>query len=310
MTPDQRRQLAGLALKQSKCHFDVPMAAYCTLRAGGRAAALAEVEDLSDLQKILRLCSTEAIKVLPLGRGSNILFADSGYSGLVLRPLVQEIQQQGEDSQRTVVVRVGAGLSLARFVTWSSREGLTGAEFLTGIPGSVGGALCMNAGAWGAEIGSLLKALEAVDGQGRLHDIPAEDLRPSYRRLAWTAGPLHDMVLTAAQVRLQAGNEEEIRRRCAAVLLQRKAKQPKGVASAGSFFKNPPGDFAGRLIEAAGLKGRRQGQAMISPVHANFLVNIGGATATDLIALMHLVQQVVFERFGVHLEPEVRIVQD
>jgi UDP-N-acetylmuramate dehydrogenase len=307
MTPSQQSRLAALGL--AKLHFDVPMGLHCTLRAGGRAAALAEVDSLSVLQALLPCCAEEGIRVLPLGRGSNILVADSGYAGLMLRPLFKTIQQEGEAQQGAVVVRVGAGLSLARLLSWSSAAGLSGGEFLAGIPGSVGGALCMNAGAWGAEIGSLLTAIEAVDMQGKVHQLPVEDLHLAYRRLEWKAGTLHDMVLTAALIRLLPADREVIRRRQAAILHQRQGKQPKGVASAGSFFKNPPGDFAGRLIEAAGLKGRRQGQALVSPVHANFLVNMGGATATDLITLMHIVQEVVFERFAVHLEPEVRIVQ-
>jgi UDP-N-acetylmuramate dehydrogenase len=208
------------------------------------------------------------------------------------------------------IVKAGAGCPLGKFVAWCGKQGLAGLEFSVGIPGSVGGAVRMNAGAFGQEIGSLLVALEAVDRQGHVCQIRAENLRLSYRSLALAQGSLAEMIITAALFRLSPDDQENIRSRCSAYLEKRKGRQPQGAASAGSFFKNPPGDFAGRLIEAAGLKGLRCGGAMVSPVHANFIVNSGGASATDIITLMEQVQAAVAARLGIRLEPEVRIIQD
>lgn len=309
MNQQQRERLAACGL--AKVQFDADMAACCTLRAGGRAAALIDVENVEELSRLLAFLAEEQITFLVIGRGSNLLVADSGWSGAIIRLKgafnAVTVQERRDEAG---IIKAGAGCPLGRFVAWCSKHGLAGLEFLVGIPGSVGGAVRMNAGAWGQEIGSCLLELEAVDRQGHVQQIPAENLRLSYRNLALTEGSLAELVITAAVFRLSPDHEENSRRRCAAYLAQRKGKQPTGTASAGSFFKNPPGDVAGRLIEAAGLKGLRCGGAMVSPVHANFLVNSGGASATDIITLMEQVQAAVAARFGIRLEPEVRIIDE
>ena len=165
----------------------------------------------------------------------------------------------------------------------------------------------MNAGAWGYEIGERLRELELVDYSGRLYRVPVSELTLSYRKLALREGDLNRMVIASAIFTLVYDREKQIRERCNQYLGRRRGKQPAGVHSAGSFFKNPQGDSAGRLIEAAGLKGTRCGQAMVSPVHANFIVNTGKATAADIIGLMQQVQETVFQQFGIKLEPEVQI---
>ncbi len=236
--------------------------------------------------------------------------ADSGYSGAVVRLKGEfnalAVQERGPDF---VLVKAGAGCALGKLVSWCGGQGLAGLEFLVGIPGSVGGAVRMNAGAWGQETGAWLAAVELLDKEGNIRQIAAAELRLSYRDLSLADGELNGIV-TAAWFRLHIDQTENIRSRCAAYLEKRKGKQPAGVASAGSFFKNPPGDFAGRLIEAAGLKGALCGGAMISPVHANFLVNTGGATVSDILALAEQAQAEVFARFGIRLEPEVKIIRD
>lgn len=302
---------------QSRIRFDVPMTAYSTLRAGGRAAALIEVHTLDELRDLLVQLHTERIKFLIIGRGSNILIADNGYPGVVIRlkgkfcNIVDVSGQEGRgDDLETVSVRSGSGVSLAGLLSWCGRHELSGLEFMAGIPGSVGGAVRMNAGAWGDEIGGRLKEIRAVDCQGAVREIPVADLRLSYRQLALANGMINSMAIISATFSLRPDREETIRTRCREHIARRKGKQPAGVASAGSFFKNPPGDSAGRLIEAAGLKGVCCGQAMVSPVHANFIVNTGRATATEIITLMEQVQQVVFRHFTVRLEPEVRIFQE
>lgn len=309
MNGRQRGRLAASGL--AGIQFDAPMSGCCTLRTGGRAAALIEVSTLEELRCLLALLAEEKIKFLVIGRGSNLLVADSGYSGVIVR-LKGEFNSLSaqECGETAAVVRAGAGCALGRLVSWCSGHALAGLEFLVGIPGSVGGAVRMNAGAWDCETGARLLAIELVDKQGDIRHIPAAELRLSYRNLALADSEIGSRVVTAAWFRLHPDREEDSRARCAAYLERKKSKQPAGVASAGSFFKNPPGDFAGRLIEAAGLKGLRCGGAIVSPVHANFLVNTGGASATDILSLMAQVQAEVAVRFGIQLEPEVRIIQE
>ncbi|WP_417915073.1 UDP-N-acetylmuramate dehydrogenase [Candidatus Electronema sp. JM] len=309
MNGRQRARLAASGL--AGLRFDVPMREHCTFRAGGPAASLIDVQSVEELRRLLAVLAEEEIKFLVIGRGSNLLVADSGYSGAVIRlkgefnALV--VQERGPDF---TMIKVGAGCALGKLVSWCGGQGLAGLEFLVGIPGSVGGAVRMNAGAWGCETGARLAAIELVDKTGHIRQIAAAELRLSYRKLALADGELGSGMITAAWFHLAADQPEQIRSRCAAYLERRKGKQPAGAASAGSFFKNPPDDFAGRLIEAAGLKGASCGAAMISPVHANFLVNSGGATAADILALAERAQAEVFARFGIRLEPEVKIIRD
>ena len=309
MNERQRERLAAASVTAPR--FDAPMSEYCTLRAGGNAAALIDVQSAEELRRLLALLTEEKIKFLVIGRGSNLLVADSGYSGVIIRLKGEfnalAVQERGQDF---AIIKAGAGGALGKLVSWCSGQGLAGLEFLVGIPGSVGGAVRMNAGAWSQETGTWLAAIELVDKEGHIRQIAAGDLRLSYRNLALADGELCSSIVTAAWFRLDADQPEQIRSRCAAYLQRRKGKQPAGAASAGSFFKNPPGDFAGRLIEAAGLKGASCGAAMISPVHANFLVNTGGAAAADILDLAERAQAEVFARFGIRLEPEVKIIRD
>ena len=201
-------------------------------------------------------------------------------------------------------VEVEAGCSLASLGHWCQERALAGLEFATGIPGTVGGAIMMNAGAWGGEIGRVLSAVELLDARGRLEE---RELSPDdfcYR--GWRQP--HGKVVVSGVFTLVRDERTAIAERCHRYARQRAAKQPKGVASAGSFFKNPVGESAGRLIESAGLKGLRVGDAEVSPVHANFLVNRGAAQAADLRELMVLVQGRVRQRFGVELHPEVEFI--
>ncbi len=291
--------------------MDADMASCCTLRAGGRAEALVKVSSCEELNWLLQWAVAEKIAWYIMGRGSNLLVAEQGYPGIIIR-LQGEFNTcsyLSDEKCRNPVVRVGAGCTVAAFVSWCSRQGLSGVEFLAGIPGSVGGAVAMNAGAWGHETAECLQGLAVVDEQGVFFEIPAEDLLISYRSTAWKQGDFSGLIIVGADCVLQGSTHQEIAALCRQYIEQRRKKQPKGVASAGSFFKNPPGDSAGRLIDAAGLKGVRRGGAMISPVHANFLINAGGATANDIIALMQYVQEQVKQQFSVCLEPEVKILQ-
>ncbi len=292
--------------------WDVDMADYSTLRAGGMADALVDVQNLDELRNLL--CRLEELQVScrVIGRGSNVLVSEQGYRGVIIRlqgelNSVTRLDEENK-SGNPVVIKAGAGCSMSLLVSWCTGHGLTGLEFMVGIPGSVGGAVWMNGGAWGHEIGERLQAIEFVDYSGHLLVVPVSELKLLYRKLDLKEGDLEKRIISSATFALSPGREEQIRVRCEQYLGRRRGKQPTGAASAGSFFKNPPGDSAGRLIEAAGLKGTSCGQAMVSTVHANFIINTGRATAADIVALMQQVQDVVFQEFGVRLEPEVEIL--
>ena len=326
MNRQQRENLATLTKKwPSVMQFDVPMASYSSLRAGGRAAALIDVHRLSELRRLLEQLHEQQLVFRVIGRGSNILVTDKGFPGVMIRlkgeleqvgpigasdgnsdDLVAEKTEKAEDGEP--LVKAGGGCSLSRFLSWCTQQGMSGLEFMAGIPGSVGGAVRMNAGALGGEIGDRLHSLECVDACGRVVQVPRLDFRFSYRRAEFVGRDIEALIVASANFRLMQDEQDEIRSRCTGYLAERKGKQPTGVASAGSFFKNPAGDAAGRLIEAAGLKGRCYGEAMVSPVHANFIVNTGKSTATDILTLMEQVQETVFQEFAVRLEPEVEII--
>jgi UDP-N-acetylmuramate dehydrogenase len=201
-------------------------------------------------------------------------------------------------------VKVGAAANFKRTVLESVSRGLTGLEFGEGIPGTIGGGVIMNAGAFGGEIAGVIEALHAVERDGRPVVLGREELRFSYRRLDLPAG----LIVTALEMRLERGDPREIEARTARAKSRRERHQPLGLPNAGSIFKNPPGDFAGRLIEAAGLKGHSIGGAQISPQHANFIVNTGGARAADVRALLEVARERVWQRWGIWLEPEVKLV--
>lgn len=310
MNQKQRDMLAGW--KQSEILWNVPMAAYSTLRAGGRAEALIDIQDQVELQQLVQQFQTQQIRYRVIGRGSNILVSEQGYDGVIIRlqgkmNAITPMEGNGDPEQQNIIT-VGAGCSMAKLVSWCTRNCLAGLEFMVGIPGSVGGAISMNAGAWGDEIGALLREVSFIAGDGSLQKVAASGLDLSYRQFELKQGELGNGIITSATLGLTPGKEEQIRRQCNDYLERRRGKQPTGVASAGSFFKNPPNDSAGRLIEAAGLKGVSCGQAMVSPVHANFIVNTGQATAGDIVRLMKKIQETVYKQFGVMLEPEVQII--
>jgi len=283
----------------------VPLAPLTTLRVGGPAAVLARPGSVAELETLLALLEKYGCPRRVLGRGSNLLVADRGYGGVVIlldRRLGRISRLDGAGGKR--LIRVEAGCSLAALLGWVQERGLGGLEFLVGIPGSVGGAAVMNAGAWGEALGARVQSLELVGAGGRRR-VAADALRFGYRRLE---GLAPGEVIAAVILALPPRPIDEIRARMRQLWQRRRAGQPRGVLSAGSFFKNPPGDYAGRLIEAAGLKGLRVGGALVAREHANFLLNDGGATAADLVALMELVRERVAAHGGVRLEPEVHLL--
>lgn len=310
MSMEQRRQLASFWT--GPLHWDVDMGEHCTLRAGGPAEALLVASTLPELCRLIGWLAEQAIPWRVIGRGSNILVGSQGFAGVLitLEGAFRVIRLDRTRPERPGIetVRVGAGCPAGKLVGWCVRNGLAGLEFMAGIPGSIGGAVRMNAGAWGGEIGALVEAVTLVDRLGQVHVAARQELEFSYRRMRPLHSELSEAVVVEAVFALRPGNTQEILKRCRELVARRRAKQPTGVASAGSFFKNPPGDSAGRLIEATGLKGLRRGSAMVSPKHANFIVNTGTATAADITELMREVQERVYRFSGIMLEPEVHLL--
>ena len=278
---------------------DEPMSRHTSLKVGGPADIFAVPEDIEDLRKLLVWLTEQRLDWMPIGRGYNLLVRDKGIRGAVISlERFNRIDQVGKQ-----MIRAEAGAENLAVVRFAQSLGLGGIGFISGIPGTVGGAMRMNAGAYGSGI------LERVDSltilrSGLIEEVPLKELDYGYRRLSLQPGE----IVLAAQIRLEERNpsqtEEEIRND----LDLRRSKHNVGHPSAGSFFKNPGGQASWKLIDAAGLRGARVGGAMVSEVHSNFLVNCGGATAKDFLELSALVKKTVFNSSGHQLEEEVRIV--
>lgn len=290
------------ALLGERVAFDVPMARYTALRIGGPADAVAEPADRDELLRCLRLCARAGAPHLVLGAGFNSLVLDGGLDGVVLRL----VRFRGLEAKPEGALRVEAGVSHATLTNHCIRHGLSGLEFGAGIPGTVGGWTVMNAGIGSRELKDVLLEAEVASGDGaRLETLRREELAPRYRGLG---GLAPGSVIVSTLLRVLPAAPARVRAEVERLRARRAETQPLDLPSCGSVFKNPPGDFAGRLIEAAGLKGARAGAAEISPRHANFIVNHGGARAADVIALVERARAAVLERFDVALEPEVRVM--
>ena len=281
-----------------------PMARHVSWRAGGTAARAYLPADVDDLSVFLRNVSlTEDLYFV--GLGSNLLVRDGGVRATVvfthwaLRQIM--LLSTGE---RDIEFSVGAGIASPKAARYAALHGAEGAEFLAGIPGTLGGALAMNAGCFGGEAWDLVTRVTTIDRTGALHQRRRDEYQIAYRSVS---GP-SDEWFVAATLKVPRGNGHKSRNKIKALLLRRLASQPLQQANAGSVFRNPAGDHAARLIEAGGLKGTRIGGAEISLKHANFIVNSGGASAADIEALIDLAQNTVREKFGVALEREVRII--
>lgn len=308
ITAEQRHALSSFW--KGQINWDVAMGEYCTLRTGGRAEALVVASSLKELRQLVRWLQENGIAWRIIGRGSNILITGAGFHGvlIILGEEFSSVGRLGNEANGVTRVAAGAACSVARLVGWCGSEGLSGLEFMTGIPGSVGGAVYMNAGAWGSEIGECIAEVLFVDLQGELHRVPAGEIAFSYRRMQPREEKLRQAVIAGAEFLLHDGIRRDIFEKCRRYQEERRKKQPVGIPSAGSVFKNPEGDSAGRLIEAAGMKGYRRGNAMVSKVHANFIVNTGQATADDIVALIQDIQERVFQASGILLEPEVQLL--
>jgi len=275
-----------------------PLARYTSFRIGGPADLLVLPDTADELAHVLATAAAFGVRLTLLGGGSNVLVGDGGMRGVVVK-LGRGFSRVEWD---TPTIRAGAGVQLGRLARAAVARGRAGLEYAEGIPGTVGGALFMNAGAYGGEVAHAVESVEGLGRDGVALDLAGHEVAFGYRRAALPNG----FVVTAVRFRLRPdGTAGE---RMGAARARRVASQPHGRANAGSIFKNPNGDHAGRLIEVAGLKGARAGRARISERHANFILNEGGARAGDVKALMDVAQRVVWERSGVWLEPEVQLV--
>jgi len=285
---------------RGELRYDEPMAAHCSWRTGGRARRYYRPADLDDLCRFLGDLEPQE-PLLWLGLGSNLLVRDGGFAGTVIATLGTLNLLEWLD-ERTL--RAGSGVTCSKVARLTAQAGLVGAEFLAGIPGTLGGALAMNAGAFGGETWQCVEAVETVTRSGRVQTRLPSDYRIGYRSVQ---GPSDEWFVTA-RLRLEHGDAQAAQARIRALLLRRSETQPTREPSCGSTFRNPPGDYAARLIEAAGLKGALIGGARVSEKHANFIINTGTATAADIEALIVQIQERVEQDSGVRLETEVRIV--
>jgi len=289
--------------------WDCRLSEYTSFSIGGPASAVVKVNKRSELPRLLKFFIKENVQWLVIGRGTNLLVKDSGFSGviIVLGEDYNFISDSIENSTSVTSITAGGGCSLGRLSSSCTERGLTGLEFACGIPGTVGGAVIMNAGSWGSDMSSVIESVTIMTLMG-VQTIVRKDLNFGYR--CWNDYCKFDGSAVVVEVKFCLSREEpeKIRSYCRTLQRKRKENQPGSHANAGSFFKNPPAESAGRLIDASGLKGTRIGGAMVSEKHANFLVNCGSATAADVIALMHCVQKKVKKDSGVELEPEVRFI--
>ncbi|OUO32914.1 UDP-N-acetylmuramate dehydrogenase [Olsenella sp. An293] len=279
-----------------------PMSEHTTFEVGGPADLYVIPEDFDEVRDVLRACDEAGARRFVLGRGSDLLVSDEGYRGVVVAVAdgLTGVSVDGEE------MTCQAGVDLREASEMACELGLTGLEFACGIPGSVGGACFMNAGAYGGCVADVLKCVRVVMPDGDIETIDAADLDLGYRRSRVAS---EGLVVLAATFALRRGDPEKIRATMDDLMRQREEKQPLDLPSAGSTFKRPEGYFAGKLIMDAGLQGYQHGGAAVSKKHAGFVVNVGGATAADVHAVIEHVQDEVERQFGVRLEPEVRFLE-
>ena len=282
-----------------------PMKNHTTFRIGGPADVLVCPETEDGFIRGLGWCRRQKIPVYIIGNGSNLLVGDKGFLGVVFK-ICRNLDKTDIIEEDSVVrVHAGAGAMLAKLAKDVSAEGCGGFEFATGIPGTLGGAVAMNAGAYGGEMKDILKSVRAVDMEGNIREFSLEELELGYRT---SRIQKEDWIVLSAEMVFEKGDAGAIMARVDELSRQRREKQPLEYPSAGSTFKRPEGYFAGKLIQDAGLKGYRVGDAMVSEKHSGFVINAGAATAEDVRRLMADVDGRVYEKFGVHLEPEVRLI--
>jgi len=284
--------------------YDEPLKSHTTFKIGGNCIALIEPREISDIIEAVKICRKNSIKFFVIGNGSNLLVPDEGYNGVIikLKSEFSKIEVEGD------YLIVNSGAKLSEVYTVAYENSLTGFEFASGIPGTIGGAIYMNAGAYGGEMKDIVESVEVLDLDNfELRELKNEELEFSYRK---SIIQRKNYIVTTIKLKLQKGNKEEINAVYEDLRERRNSKQPLNFGSAGSTFKRPEGHFASKLIEDAGLKGYHINDAWVSEKHSGFIVNKGNASFKEVMELIEYVQKVVFEKFGVKLETEVRILKD
>ena len=281
--------------------YNEPLSKHTSFRIGGAAEVMAFPKNAQELAEILKLSALLDTNSIILGAGTNVLAPDEGIKGIVicLKDCLDGMERLSENS-----IRIMAGVTMTRAALFAANLGLSGLEFAHGIPGTVGGGVYMNAGAYGGEISQVCTRVTVMTKEGQLKELTAEQMRFSYRHSV--AMDTQDIVISA-DFTLQPKDPDEIKAAIKDLMGRRSASQPLDLPSAGSAFKRPVGGYAAALIDQAGLKGFRVGNAAISTKHAGFAVNLGGATAADVTTLLKKVSDMVFEKTGIRLEPEIRI---
>lgn len=287
-------------IEPENIYKDYPMAPLTTFRIGGPADVFIEAENADALSEIIKVCKSEAVPFMLIGAGSNLLVSDKGIDGVVCR-LGKGFDYVNINENK---ITAGASVSLAKLAKSAQRASLSGLEFSSGIPGTLGGAIFMNAGAYGGEMKDIVIKTQYLDKNGDFHEITGDAHDFSYRHSFFSDG---NKYIVSAQMELVYKNADEILETMKDLNARRKEKQPLEKPSAGSAFKRPEGYFAAKLIEDSGLKGVSVGGAQVSEKHAGFIVSNGTATAKDVCDLIKLVQETVFEKFKVKIEPEIRI---
>jgi UDP-N-acetylmuramate dehydrogenase len=293
------KQITGLRLRLAE-----PLARYTSMKIGGPADIFIAVETRSALASVLGLLRIHDTPVCLLGNGSNVLISDRGVRGAVVQLTADFRKAVWLEEGDFIRVRVGAAHPVTQLVREAARKGYAGLEFAEGIPGTVGGALVMNAGAYGSEFETIIEQVEALTADGQAMTFSRAQMTFTYRDSHLPDGT----VVTGVTMRLRKGEPAQVSSKLRELVSKRKSSQPSGLPNSGSMFRNPPGDYAGRLIEAAGLKGKRHGQAQIAERHANFIVNLGGAKAEEVRQLMELARSEVRRQFGVELVAEVKLL--
>lgn len=292
-------------LPELKVACDEPMSRHTSFRIGGPARRMAYPNSCDQMVALLEIAESCEANPLVIGKGTNLLVADEGLDRLVVDTSAMDGLELGSDS---FVLMADAGVSLARLADFACKKGMAGLEFAHGIPGTVGGAVCMNAGAYDGEMKQVIESVTVYfPGEG-VRELSCEEMDFSYRHSLLSNHP--EAVVLSAVFRLKTGDPEVVREKMRELMARRKASQPLEFPSAGSTFKRPVGYFAGTLIDQCGLKGLTVGGAQVSEKHAGFVINQGGATFRDVTELIALVQKRVFEEKGVHLEPEVKIIKN
>ncbi len=299
MPLDRLREIFGSRLQEN-----VSMANYTTARVGGQAPALVAIHTVDDLIEAAQALWELSVPFQILGSGSNILVSDKGLDRIILHNRAHNLTIDSESDSPTIMAESGA--ILGTVARQSALRGLSGMEWAAPVPGTVGGAVYGNAGAHGSDMEQSLKVAKILHANQGIQDWPVEKLAYQYRSSLLKRERMPVVILSAI-FNVVKSSRDEAWEKIKAFQAHRKETQPPG-ASMGSMFKNPSGDYAGRLIEAAGLKGRRIGQAMISPIHANFIINLGDASAQEIWKLMKIAQDTVKEKFGIILEPEIELV--